>query len=54
MNKTSEKLMDRKSGGFLKFGRIQFSKETERRLFFFLTMAMLLAGLLELLLSHLA
>lgn len=31
---------------FKKFGRIRFSKNAERTLFFFLTLAMLLMGLL--------
>jgi hypothetical protein len=52
MNTTPVIQIDRKSSRFLKLGRIQFSKEAERRLFFFLTLAMLLMGLLELLLSR--
>lgn len=52
MNKTPAKQMERESSRFFKFGRIRFSKEAERRLFFFLTMAMLMMGLLELMQSH--
>jgi hypothetical protein len=52
MNNAQAKKMDRESSRFFRCGRIQFSKEAERRLFFFLTLAMLLMGMLELLRSH--